>query len=96
MALHDPVITLQSVTPTLPDRFDITLRLVIPDSDATATGIDQTFTIAHKQGVSLSTHNVTFRDMMNAKIAEYKRSETIRNNAGWSTAITAIRGGLVL
>ena len=96
MALHDPVITVESVSMVMPDRYYTTLRLVIPDNDATASGIDETFTTIQVKGSGVMSTNQQFKDMMNACISEYKKEEVRRTNASWETVLTAIKDGLVI
>ena len=96
MALHNPIITLDSVSQILPDRFSITLRLVIPDNDVTAIGIDKTYTLQMKAGSGTSSNNQAFKDMMNEDIKQYKKTENLWKNANWLVTTTAIKDGLVI
>jgi len=94
MALHDPVITMESVTYSSQNRFNITFKLVIPDNTVGCDGIDQTFTFLYRQGVVLTAYLDALDNQMQAAIDKYKAEMAIKTAGVVPTFISALTGRL--
>ena len=96
MPLQTPVVTIVSTNEVQPERYNITLNLLVADTDVGFTGINQDVSLLYKLGTLPSTKVVEFKKQMQAIIDKYKREKVIKNNALLATAVTNIQNGLVI
>ena len=96
MPLQTPVVTIVSTNEVQPERYSITLNLLVADTDVGFTDINQDVSLLYKLGTLPSTKVVEFNKQMQAIIDKYKREKVIKNNALLATAVTNIQNGLVI
>ncbi len=96
MPLQIPVVTIVSVNEIQPERYIITLNLLIADTDVGFIGINQDVSLSYKSGTLPSTKVAEFTKQMQAIINQYKREKAIKNSQLLSTAVVAINNGLVI
>jgi hypothetical protein len=96
MALHDPVITLDSVSESSPNRFGFSFRLVIPDDTVGFEGIDETLSIVYRQGKAVNVYADELTAKMQVVIDKYKREKALKSNAQVPTFINTVKARLVM
>ena len=96
MALHDPILTLESVSESSPNRFNLSFHLVLPDDTVGFAGIDETLSITYRQGKAVSVYTDELTTKIQACIDKYKREKAIKANAQVTTFINTVKGRLVM
>jgi len=96
MSLHDPVITLESVSESSPNRFNFSFHLVISDDTVGFSGIDQTFSIMYRQGKAVSVYADELTVKMQNSIEKYKQEKALKSNAQVPTFINTVKTRLVM